>query len=41
MIQNITTSQIKKPTNICEEIEHYLQVIFEKELKAEGSILVR
>ena len=40
MIQNITTSQIKKPTNICEEIEHYLQVIFEKELKAEGSILV-
>ena len=40
MIQNITTSQIKKPTNICEDIEHYLQVIFEKELKAEGSILV-
>lgn len=40
MIQNITTSQIKKPTNICEEIEHYLQVIFENELKAEGSILV-
>ena len=40
MIQNITTSQIKKPTNICEEIEHHLQVIFEKELKAEGSILV-
>ena len=40
MIQNITTSQIKKPTNICEDIEHYLQVIFGKELKAEGSILV-
>ena len=40
MIQNITTSQIKKPTNICKEIEHYLQVIFENELKAEGSILV-
>lgn len=39
MIQNITTSQIKKPTNVCEEIEHYLQVIFENELKADGSIL--
>ena len=40
MIQNITTSQIKKPTNICEEIEHYLHNIFEQELNQEGSILV-
>ncbi len=39
MIQ--TTSQnITKPTNIYEEIEHYLTNVFENELKAEGSILI-
>ena len=39
MIQ--TTSQhITKPTSIYEELEHYLQKVFENELKAEGSILV-
>lgn len=49
MIQNIinTTSNkstksqyISKPTNLCDEIEHYLQQVFEKELKAEGSVLL-
>lgn len=43
MIQNIThtTSQTsKKPTTLNEEIERYLNRIFEKELKEEGSILV-
>ena len=39
MIQ--TTSQnITKPTNIHEEIERYLQNVFEKELKAKDSVLV-
>ncbi len=41
MIQNITaTSQITKPTTLCEEIERYLHKIFEAELKTPGSILV-
>ena len=40
MIQNITTSQKTKPTNLCNEIERYLQNIFELELNTEGSILV-
>ncbi len=39
MIQ--TTSQnITKPTNIHEELEHYLTLVFENELKASGSILI-
>ncbi len=39
MIQ--TTSQnITKPTNIHEELEHYLTHVFENELKASGSILI-
>ena len=39
MIQ--TTSQnITKPTNIHEELEHYLTHVFENELKANGSILI-
>ena len=39
MIQ--TTSQnITKPTNIYEEIERYLQKVFENELKAKDSILI-
>ena len=29
MIQNITTSQITKPTTLCEEIERYLQKVFD------------
>ena len=41
MIQNITTtSQITKPTNLCEEIERYLHKVFEAEMKAQGSVLV-
>ena len=41
MLQNITTSHnITKPTTLCEEIERYLQKVFESEMKAEGSILV-
>lgn len=40
MIQNITTAQIAKPTNLCEEIERYLQKVFETEMKAQGSVLV-
>lgn len=41
MIQNIikTTSQTK-PTSLCEKIEHYLNIVFEKELNTEGSILL-
>ncbi len=41
MIQNIikTTSQTK-PTRLCEKIEHYLNIVFEKELNTEGSILL-
>lgn len=40
MIQNITTSQITKPTTLCEEIERYLHKVFETEMKAPGSVLV-
>lgn len=41
MMQNIATSQNStKPTTLCDEIERYLQKVFEKELKAKGSILV-
>ena len=40
MIQNITTSQITKPTTLCEEIERYLHKVFETEMKATGSVLV-
>ena len=42
MMQNITTSQknITKPTTLCDEIERYLQRVFENEMRAEGSILV-
>lgn len=40
MIQNITTSQITKPTNLNDKIESYLYGIFERELNAPGSILV-
>lgn len=42
MIQNIikTTSQQTKTTSLYEKIEHYLTIVFEKELKTEGSILV-
>lgn len=41
MIQNIikTTSQTK-PTSLCEKIEHYLNIVFEKELNTEGSIIL-
>ena len=41
MMQYITTSQNStKPTTLCDEIELYLQKIFESEMKAKGSILV-
>ena len=40
MIQNIATSQVTKPTTLCDEIERYLQKVFEAELNASGSILV-
>lgn len=48
MIQNIRTNHkspsesqyVSKPTTICDEIEHYLTNVFEKELKEPGSILV-
>ena len=40
MMQNITTSQITKPTTLNDKIERYLYDIFEKELNAKGSILV-
>ncbi len=42
MMQNIlsTSQNILKPTTLCEEIESYLQRVFENELKADGSILV-
>ena len=49
MIQNITNTNhnspfksqnVTKPTNKSDEIEHYLNVIFEKELHTKGSILV-
>ena len=49
MIQNIikTTSKcptesqnVSRPTNLCDEIERYLNIIFEQELNAAGSILV-
>ncbi len=41
MMQSISTSQnISKPTTLCDEIERYLQRVFEKEMSAEGSILV-
>ena len=48
MIQNIHTNHkspsesqyVSKPTTICDEIEHYLTNVFEKELKEPGSILV-
>ena len=42
MMQNIIALQNNalKPTTLCEEIERYLQRVFEKEIKAEGSILV-
>ena len=49
MIQNITTTNqnsplksqnVTRPTTKCDEIEHYLNVIFEKELKEPNSILV-
>ena len=41
-MQNIIALQNNalKPTTLCEEIERYLQRVFEKEIKAEGSILV-
>lgn len=34
------SQNIKKPTNICTEIERYLAKVFEKELSEKGSILV-
>ncbi len=48
MIQNLHTNlespaksqNVSKPTTICDEIERYLTNVFEKELGAEGSILV-
>lgn len=40
MIQNITTTQITKPTDLSDKIERYLQKVFEEEMKAQGSILV-
>ena len=41
MMQSISTSQnISKPTTLCDEIERYLQRVFEQEMRAEGSILV-
>ena len=40
MIQNITTSQITKPTTLNDKIERYLYDIFEKELNAKDSILI-
>ena len=40
MLQNITTSQITKPTTLNDKIERYLYDIFEKELNAKDSILI-
>ena len=49
MIQNIIktksnspskTQYVSQPTSLCDEIEHYLTNIFEKEMADEGSILV-
>ena len=49
MIQNLTKTNLNsplksqtvtKPTKICDEIENYLNNIFEKEVKTEGSILL-
>ncbi len=40
MLQNITTSQVTKPTTLNEKIERYLYGIFEAELNTPGSILV-
>ena len=34
------SQNIKKPTNICTEIERYLTKVFEKELSEKGSILI-
>ncbi len=40
MIQNITATQITKPTDLSNKIERYLQKVFEEEMQAQGSILV-
>ena len=40
MIQNITTSQIARPTDLFDKIESYLQFIFERELKASDSVIL-